>query len=288
MGKTRSFVVTQWNVDCDYQKLFDSKQFKYIAYGEESCPSTGKPHHQLFLYFHNQRSDSNKSLSKIGKLFGPIHCNVSPMRGSFQQNAAYCSKEGALKEFGEQPKQGCRGDLVECKDKILKGSLTPDDVVMENPEFYHQYGRTIEKIHIIALRKKFRTEMTQGIWIYGPSGSGKSHMAFDKYSPDTHYVKNINEDWWDGYMGQHTTIINEFRGQITFSELLDLVDKWPKTVKHRNSEPVPFLSKKLIITSIMSPEKCYRHLSGDEKWNQFFRRFKIITLKSRELAQKCS
>lgn len=278
MGKTRAFVVTQWNLDCDYQKLFDTKQFKYIAYGNEICPDTGRPHHQLFLYFHNLKSFSNKNLNKIGDMFGPVHCNVEPMRGNFVHNEAYCSKEGSLIEFGEAPKQGCRNDLVECKDKILKGSLTPEDVIIENPEFYHKYGRTMEKIHTIALRKKFRSWMTKGEWICGPSGIGKSHYAFKDYNPDTHYIKNINDEWWDGYVGQETVIINEFRGQITFSELLDLVDKWPKTVKQRNREPVPFLARKVIITSIMEPKDVYRNLCETEKWSQFERRFKIINL----------
>jgi hypothetical protein len=41
-----------------------------------------------------------------------------------------------------------------------------------------------------------------------------------------------------------------------FSELLlDLVDRWPKTVKIRNREPRPFLAKTLLITSSMTPEE---------------------------------
>lgn len=281
MGKTRKFVVTQWNLDCDYLKLFNTNQFKYIAYGEETCPDTGKPHHQLFLYFLNPKSDSISNCNKIGNMFGEIHCHVNPMRGSFCENRAYCSKEGKLKEWGMAPKQGCRGDLEETKDEILKGDMTPEDICLENPEFYHKYGRTMEKIHSIALRKKYRTWMTKGEWITGPSGSGKSHYAFKRYNPNTHYIKNINEEWWDGYVGQETIIINEFRGQITFSELLDLVDKWPKTVKWRNRESVPFLGKKVIITSIMDPRDVYHNLCGSEKWTQFERRFSITKLEQK-------
>jgi len=281
MGKTRSFVVTQWNLDCDYQKLFDSGQFKFFAYGDETCPDTGRPHHQLFLYFFNPKSDSVKNLNIIGNMFGPTHCRVAAMRGSFMENNAYCSKESTLKKFGVEPKQGVRGDLEETRDSIVRGNLTPDDICLLNPEFYHKYGRTMEKIHQIALRRKFRKEMTLGVWITGPSGAGKTHMAMEGYKPETHYIKNLNEEWWDGYTGQEIVIINEFRGQITFSELLDLVDKWPKLVKWRNRESVPFLGRKVIITSIMDPKECYHNLCGSEKWSQFDRRFKIIKLEQK-------
>ena len=124
--------------------------------------------------------------------------------------------------------------------------------------------------------------MTKGIWICGASGSGKSHEAFSDYNPDTHYIKNLQEDWWDGYKGQETVIINEFRGEIRFSELLDLVDKWPKTVKWRCRESVPFLAKRVIITSIKRPEDVYVN-QVNEPWKQFERRFVV-----KEMEQKCS
>ena len=280
--KIRAFVVTQWNMDCDYQALIDKKQFQFIAYGEEICPTSGTPHHQMFVYFANPRSWKTKNLNKIGDMFGPIHCRVDAMFGSFEQNESYCSKEmdGKLIKFGKEPNQGERMDLTDLKDAILKGDMSADDVAVENPYMFHQYGRTLDRIEAIGLRKKFRTEFTKGIWIHGVTGSGKSHTAFSDYNPETHYVKNLNEDWWDGYKGQETVIFNEFRGQVTFSELLDLCDKWPKTVKWRSHEPVPFISKKLIITSIKSPKDCYSSVK-DEPWEQFERRFEIIELEQK-------
>ena len=41
-------------------------------------------------------------------MFGPIHCRVDAMFGSFEQNESYCSKEmdGKLIKFGKEPNQG--------------------------------------------------------------------------------------------------------------------------------------------------------------------------------------
>lgn len=273
MGKIRAFVVTNWNLNTDTWYEENKTQVQFVAYGNEMCPNTKRAHQQVFLYFFNPKSDSFKNLNKIGNSFGPIHCNVEPMRGSFQQNEAYCSKEGAYTKLGQEPAQGTRGDIMEVKNMIHTGELTADDICWTNPEFYHKYGRTIRELEAISLRNKFRTWMTQGTWLYGPTGVGKSHTAFENYHPTTHYIKTLEDQWWDGYTGQSTVIINEFRGQITFSELLDLLDKWPKTVKQRCKAPVPFLAKNVIITSSKHPSDIYSNC-GD-RLDQLYRRCSI-------------
>lgn len=286
MSKTRSFCVTNFNLETDYQKLVEDRKVRYIAYGEETCPTTGRRHHQAFCYFDAQRSTGVRALKVIADLFRQgkqaVSVRVSPMRGSLRQNEDYCGKEGKLVEFGEKPSPGARGDIEEVKKQILSGEKSSDDICVESPEFHHQYGRTLDRLEAIALRKRFRTEMTRGIWYTGASGVGKSHKVFEGFNPETHYVKNLNDEWWDGYKGQPIVIFNEFRGQIKFSELLDLCDKWPKTVKQRNREPVPFLAKELRITSVKTPERVYRCQDQDEPWEQFYRRFDVVKLNCSE------
>jgi hypothetical protein len=276
-NKVRNFVVTVWDMDCDFQGLIDSGKIQFVAKGREICPDTKREHWQCYVAFENPRAHTPKALGKIGAMFGKIHARVKPMLGSLAQNEAYCSKDGKFEKLGKEPKQGNRTDIHEKKDQIMNGEMTVDEICVENPEFFHQYGRTLDRLEGIALRKRFRTEMTEGVWYTGESGCGKSHACFKDYHPDTHYVKNLNEDWWDGYKGQPIVILNEFRGQIPFAELLDLVDKWPKTVKWRNREPVPFLAKKVIVASIRTPQDVYVN-QKEEPWAQFHRRFRVETL----------
>jgi len=161
----------------------------------------------------------------------------------------------------------------------MSGKITVDEITLENPDMTHQYGRTLDRIEAIALRKKFRKWMTKGEWYFGETGSGKSHIAYEGFSPETHYVVSLGQlarGFWTGYTGQEVVIINEFRGQISFGELMDLVDKWPKSVDVKCKEPVPFLAKRFIITGPKPPAETYSGMvdKGDSI-EQLYRRFKV-------------
>lgn len=276
----RLWCFTNYNLEFDYNSIINDMKndIRYIAYSNETCPTTGRPHHQGFIYFHGKK----QSYKKIGKMLGNSNCRVC--KGNLEQNEAYCSKSNELIEFGNKPSQSERKDLAMLKDDILMNVVTSEDIMCSNPVVYHMYGRTIDKLEDVALRKKFRTWMTIGSWYYGETGSGKSEHVYRDYNPSTHYVFPNDNGWFDGYKGQEIVIFDDFRGNtIPFAELLSLCDKYPKCVKRRNREPVPFLAKEIRITSSLHPMSIYTNLHTDDKLDQLYRRFKIIELKRPEV-----
>lgn len=271
-----SFVFYPEDGKKEIKPVFNPNVMKYLCYGWETCPTTGKKHYQSCCYFYEPVT--YKSAQKLLKI-GNSHIENIPRSDDKSKAINYCKKDGDFTEHGIPPEQGARNDLNEIKNEIINGKSV-DEIVMDRPMMYHQYGRTLEKIQDIQNRKKFRTWMTEGIWYYGKTGVGKSHKAYENYNPETHYVKNVNEDFWDGYKGQPIVILNEFRGQIKFSEMLDLCDKYPKTVKIKGKEPVPFLAKTIIVTSALHPVEIYKYnLDQNDYFEQFERRFKIVELK---------
>jgi hypothetical protein len=276
--KKPGFVLTDWNMNTKeyYTEMLDKENIRYIAWGEEVCPNTGRRHNQAFLYFHSGRSTSKSNLNKMGDWWGPKHCYIESIRGSFLSNETYCSKEKHYHEVGDKPNPGERSDIKENIQMILTGKMTPDDLLLCDPVSYNFYKNTYQRAHDIYMRKQFRTNHTSGLWIWGKSGRGKSHEAYENFDPETHYDKVVEDDWWDNYKQQDTVILNEFRGEISYQFLMKLTDKWPISVKRRNKAPIPFISKKIIITSPEHPKIYYRKvLSEGNNWEQLQDRFEI-------------
>lgn len=160
----------------------------------------------------------------------------------------------------------------------ISNGMMVDTIAIENPEIYHQYGRTLNKLEELRMRQVFRAEMTEGVWYYGETGVGKSHRAFKNYTPQTHYVLPNDNGWWDGYVQQDIVIINDFRGFLSYDFMLQMIDKWPFSVKRRGREPIPFISKKVIITSSLSPKEVYNKRNDNDSIKQLRRRMKVIKL----------
>lgn len=246
---------------------------EYLLYQMERGEN-GTLHAQGIVYYKNKRV--------MPKDFQPrAHWEVTR---SVTDAIKYCCKEetrvSGPYEFGERPSQGKRGDLTKKCNQVLNMETTVDEIVIEDPMLFHQYGRTLERVEEIANRKKYRTEMTIGVWYHGDTGSGKSHRAFSHYSPDSHYVLNVHDKgWWEGYTGQKIVIINDLRNEISSGFMLQLVDKWPFSVPRRGKPPVPFVSEVVIVTSMLSPVLVY----GESlDWVQIERRFVLFEVLSQK------
>lgn len=239
---------------------------QYLAYGEETCPETGKKHLQGWVYFHNPRYTYG-----VRKAY---RCYMAKMFGSLAQNDDYCGKQGTLQEFGTKPSQGERNDLKWWCQQIKEGKVTSEEILEEAPAMYHQYGRTLEKLEDIVNRRKQRNWLTEGFWFYGPTESGKSRRVWEQY-PDLYRVPTTDKGWWDGYRGQETVLIDDFRGSIAYGDLLNIVDRYPYEVSRRGREPYPFLAKRVFITSSLRPEEVYHNLAANDSLAQLNRRFVV-------------
>lgn len=278
--KCRTYCFTIYeghNVD---RPVYDDTM-KYLVFGDEICPTTNRKHIQGYIRFKNP-----KSFKQVAKRYGDVRKangtdleNRTYIIGPYDKDDKHKDFNPDAVEYGTISNQGFRTDLEELKNNLVEGFTSVDDIVINDPEKYHQYGRTLHKIEDITLRKKFRTEMTKGIWYHGGTGVGKSHEVFKDYNVDKCYIWKDDNGWQDGYCGQEIVIINDFRGGIKYNELLQMIDKWPHHVRRRNREPSPFLAKEVRITSSIRPEECYSNINHKDNINQLLRRLEIIHIK---------
>lgn len=248
-------------------KLNDKIQ--YLAFGDEVCPTTLRHHWQGFLVMKKKcaKSTAQKALG--------CPCFMDGMKGNLAQNEKYCSEDGKYVEFGEKPNPGERTDLTQFSQGILRGEITLNDVLENNPGAYHTWGRTLIATQDLVWSRTQRSEMTTLIWIYGPPGTGKSHYVDEKEK--SLYRKSVEKGegkWWDGYNGEEAVLLEDFRGSkdIPYSSILRMCDRYPFDVSRRNRGPRPFISKRVYITSPVHPKDLYKNLHESDSLGQLYRR----------------
>lgn len=264
--KTRSYCFTLNNYTETEMAAVKDIECSYLVFGKE-VGECGTPHLQGFIHFINPRTI--KGLKKVvGLERAHLEVAIAPKKA-----IEYCKKDGDVFEKGEF-KQGARNDLMAVYDDVKNGKSV-DDVAWTDPSAYDAASKTLLKLEDIRLRKLRRSAMTEGIWVFGKTGVGKSEWAFEQ-SEGSQYIYPFDNEWWDSYKGEDCVIIDEFRGQLPYNVLLKMVDKHPNFfVRRRCREPMPFISKKVIITSSLPPWKVFKNLDAQDSLNQLYRRFKI-------------
>lgn len=221
---------------------------RYLIAGAEVCPTTKKTHWQCHVY-----SKDKISLKQAIKRLAPCHVEVSK---DPEASIAYCKKEGDWVEFGELPKQGARKDLDLLVKQVISGEVKIDDIVSDNPDMYHKYGRTLERAFDIGCKRQKRDFMPKCIWLYGPTGTGKTRQVNDA-EPSLYWYPYEKAGWWDSYTGQEAVIFDDFRGQLPLNDLLRLCDRYDYCVTRRGRLPIPMMAKRIYFTSCKTPEQIY-------------------------------
>lgn len=248
----RSAVFTLNNPTQDEYNHICQAEYSYCIIGLEVAPTTGTQHLQGFIEL--------KKIVRWKKLKEILGNRTwfEGRRGTAQQAADYCKKGGHFTEDGEISKTGHATALISLQEQLRSG-MTASQIMMDEPHQFHLYGRTLNAMEDNLLRQRYRTVAPLAYWLWGVTGSGKSHEAFYGFTPDTHYVVPDDGGWWDNYMQQETVIFNDFRGsELNYNQLLQMLDVWPWQVRRRGRQPMPFTSTRVYFTSSLSPSDLYQ------------------------------
>lgn len=247
----------------NWEKIFSENKdfFRFIAWGNETCPKTGKTHYQGFMQLYTTRRFA--SIKKICKYAG-LHLEV--MRGSFNQNEKYCSKEGQYSKLGEFVKQGQRTDLEQVEDDIIN-SNGDKTVIMENhAEAYMKFHAGIDKLCAHYQQKNNLKWMdVETTVLVGSAGVGKSSYVYKKHGYENVFTVDSDADskfLCDGYAGEKVLLIDDFNGYVKYSTLLRLLDGHPMKLNVKGSRIYKAWTH-VYITSNVSPALWYNRGVGD-------------------------
>lgn len=258
MSKHRAYIFTLNNYTKDDVARLSVIECKYVVYGYEVAPTTGTPHLQGYLVFHNPRA-----FTAVAKEFA-WHIEVA--RGDPQQNFDYSTKtEGEYYERGTRPpskkEQGAREKADWDTYRLAAREGRFDDIPSS---IYIRNQTSFKRIRAEDQPKPQDLPHAEhyGIWIYGPPRTGKSHHARNTY-PDA-YLKDANK-WWCGYTSEDVVIIDEFEPSHA-RELTSLMkkwtDRWTFTAEKKNGRMI-IRPKLIVITSNFSIDECFTGVQAD-------------------------
>lgn len=232
--------------DCD--KLMQGAAYAIVGKEVGEC---GTKHLQGFVNFGRK---NRKSFMAIKAMIPRAHIEIA--KGSDEDNRKYCSKEGDFKEVGEPQTCGKRNDLKSVTEQVLSGKRVAD-VALEYPGTFVKYCRGIRELSYIVRSQIKRDYKTEVYVLIGKPGTGKSRFASERAAQLGSVYYKPRGEWWDGYDGETSVIIDDYYGWLKYDELLKIMDRYPYQVPVKGGY-VGFTSKYIFITSNAAIENWYK------------------------------
>lgn len=181
----------------------------------------------------------------------------------WQENTLKCSTDedptlfdtaiASLLEPTNGTKESTKLRLCAIQSKLSEGNSDVIEEVADNEfDLWVRYYRAFEKY--LLMKTAPRSWKSNVHVLQGPTGTGKSKWAMDNF-PKAYWKQRSN--WWDGYAGHETVILDEFYGWLPFDLLLRLCDRYPLLVETKGGQ-VQFVAKTIVITTNMLPCNWYK------------------------------
>jgi len=255
-----NWVFTLNNYSPADEALLQSMPFTYLLYGRELAPSTGTPHLQGYIQLKTKLRRS--ALCKL------IQCHWEPAKGDvFSQD--YCKKSGDYVELGNAHSTLGRAATISTRialnkrlqEEELQTLLNDGTINIKEVNAIHKARRVLKQEHDAKLKHPDLAYIGKHhLWLYGPTGTGKSRKARRLYPDAYQKTKKI---WWSNYdkaNPAHEAVIIEEWGPKDHALLDDLKvwsDVYPFPAEIKGGDIGLIRPKHFVVTSNHSIESCF-------------------------------
>lgn len=262
--------------------LFDAfSTIQYIAMVDEE----GSTYHtHLFLYFH-----SRVRFSTLKKHFPTAH--IEAARGSTSDCIGYLKKdgkwldhkekqeqkiEGTFEEWGEKPpEKGNKAPLQELY-QMVKDGYSNAEILAENQDYIMVLDK-IDRLRTTLLQDKYKNERRTDlkvIYVSGPTGVGKTRGILDRHGDGNVYRVNQYRHYpFDLYDCQPVLLLDEFRSQLSISDMLQFLDIYPVILPARYSHRIACYHYVYIVSNWdLEAQYADEQQYDRESWLAFLRR----------------
>lgn len=291
----RNFCFTDYEIasaEARYKVAALHKHFRYMIWQPETGAKSGRHHMQGYIEL-----TSPITRNQLKELLQNNSLHIETRWGTRDQARIYCTpehlynnekrppdppyklgmKKGDLPQFIRGPYvelgtwikgQGARRDLQEVAALVLSGAPI-QEVASQHPEQFIKYHRGIERLSQVKILPRNGSDETHTTVIWGEAGVGKSRLARELVTDngaslsDIYYLRDTRNLWFSqGYIGQPVIVIDEFRWNIPFHLLLQLIDRYQFEAETKGGF-VEVGCNCFIITSNYPPQKWYTVLDSN-------------------------
>lgn len=231
----------------------------YMYAAHEVAPTTGHEHMHIFIEYARKR-ELRKSMIE--------GAHIDVVTQTWWNALEYCKKgTNKVEEYGQCP----------IRSTVPKGLTIRDVMEMDEAQLVDLKASSFNYIRNIRsellntqIRKNRHYQPIEFIWIYGPTGVGKSRRAFEEGATPITYSNGFFTDW----AGSKELVYEEFRGQVPYPLMLQLTDAYHGYYSLNIKGGFRVLDiDKLIVTSPLRPEECYaRQAQKKDSIQQLMRR----------------
>ena len=302
--------VRNWCITINSPKLSDQELYGYLVQlphvkyfvfsrekgdGTDETP-TGTIHNHVYIEF-----SLGVRFTQIKKYFSEetigVNAHVEPRESSRESCVLYVKKEGPFSdkvhtrigeicEFGEFLVGGSKDDLNEILKELmdLKQQGVIDAELFEKyPKVYAHHYKMLDDLtrKNKQLESKRTRRSVEVVYIYGHLGTGKTGYVMDKYGDENVYrltgYGDKGNPLYDDYTGEDVLLLDDFHGEITWRNLLNLLEPFPLQLPARYANRTANFTKVYILSDIsIVNQYTSEFVSRYDEWCVFLGRIRGI------------